>query len=466
MPTASVGHATQTFSTVCRRVGWRIIILGHAMIDALAKIAQESWTVLGEMSPYLLFGFLIAGVLSVGFSPEFIERHLGGRGFGPVWKASLLGVPLPLCSCGVIPVAASFRRHGASRAATTSFLLSTPQTGVDSILVTYALLGLAFAVYRPIVALATGLLGGLLVLLFARSNHNGNGAEEKPPECRESCCSDDGRKTNIVWRALLYGFVTLPRDIGVPLLIGVVIAGGIGALTSPDQLKPYLGGGILSILLMMALGIPIYVCASASVPIAAGLIHLGASPGAALAFLIAGPASNAATIATVWKLLGRRTVVLYLVTIAIAAVGAGLALDWLQLTLQFNLPDLGASCHDAAASHWASSFWAILLLAVLGSSYAIDYFHKKGEAMHEHSDADSAQPREQIELTIEGMTCDHCVAHVTNALMQCRGVTSVRMNLVSGQGVVLGDHLDGKELAAAVESAGYRASIVNGLASR
>jgi copper chaperone len=168
----------------------------------------------------------------------------------------------------------------------------------------------------------------------------------------------------------------------------------------------------------------------------------------------------------VWKLLGRRTVVLYLVTIAIAAVGAGLALDWLQLTLQFNLPDLGTSCHDAAAGHWASSFWAILLLAVLGSSYAIDCFRRKGEAVHEHSDADSAQPREQIELTIEGMTCDHCVAHVTNALMQCQGVTSVRMNPVSGQGAVLGEHLDGKELVAAVEAAGYRASIVNGLASR
>ena len=139
------------------------------MIEKLAEIAVESWTVLGEMSPYLLFGFLMAGILSVCISPEFIERHLGGRGFGPVLKAALFGVPLPLCSCGVIPVAASFRRHGASRAATTSFLLSTPQTGVDSIAVTYALLGAAFAVYRPIVALATGLLGGLLVMLFARS---------------------------------------------------------------------------------------------------------------------------------------------------------------------------------------------------------------------------------------------------------------------------------------------------------
>ena len=118
------------------------------------SIVQESWLVLGQMAPYLLFGFLAAGVLSVCISPESVERHLGGRGFGPVLKAALLGVPLPLCSCGVIPVAASLRRHGASRAATTSFLLSTPQTGVDSIAVTYALLGPVFAVFRPVAAFA------------------------------------------------------------------------------------------------------------------------------------------------------------------------------------------------------------------------------------------------------------------------------------------------------------------------
>src|SRR3990172_5158514 len=147
------------------------------MTDIFLNIVQECWSVLGEMAPYLLFGFLIAGILSVCISPEFVERHLGGRGFAPVLKAALFGVPLPLCSCGVIPGWASFRRHGASRAATTSFLLATPQTGVDSIAVTYALLGLVFAVFRPVAALATGLLGGLLVMLFAQSNHQGEADE-------------------------------------------------------------------------------------------------------------------------------------------------------------------------------------------------------------------------------------------------------------------------------------------------
>jgi uncharacterized protein len=426
------------------------------MTDKIVNIALESWTVLGDMSPYLLFGFLMAGVLSICISPEFIERHLGGRGFGPVLKAALLGVPLPLCSCGVIPVAASFRRHGASRAATTSFLLSTPQTGIDSILVTYALLGTAFAIYRPIVALATGLLGGLLVMAFAGSNgSHGNGVEEKP-ECHESCCSGEGAGTNVACRALKYGFVTLPRDIGLPLLVGVVIAGAITAFVPANQWKPYLGGGVLSIVLMMALGIPLYVCASASVPIAAGLIHLGASPGAVLAFLIAGPASNASTIATVWKLLGRRTVFLYLLTIAVSAVGAGMLLDWLMPAMNFTIPEMPKPCHGTAAAEWMSAFWAILLLGVLGFSYVAERFSKKAHATHEGSETGVAVFGQRVKLAIDGMTCEHCAAAVSGALKECRGVAEVQVDLAAGRAVVVGEGLEVAALLAAVESAGFR----------
>lgn len=172
----------------------------------------------------------------------------------------------------------------------------------------------------------------------------------------------------MVRRALEYGFVALPRDIGLALLVGVVIAGAITAITPPNQWQPYLGGGVLAMVLMMALGIPIYVCASASVPIAAGLIHLGASPGAALAFLIAGPATNAATIATVWKLLGGRTALLYLLTIAISAVAGGLTLDWLMPTFHAVTPPT-AHVHEAMGFDWLSTFWAILLLAIVAFSY-------------------------------------------------------------------------------------------------
>ena len=335
----------------------------------LWSIIRESWSVLGEMAPYLLFGFLIAGVLSVCISPEFVQRHLGGRGFRPVWKAALWGVPLPLCSCSVIPVSASFRRHGASRAATTSFLLSTPQTGVDSIAITFGLLGGVFALFRVAAALLTGLLGGLLVMIFTQTNHAEETAEEPSSQCTESCCSHQGRR-NIFWRSLEFGFVTLPRDIGLALLGGVVVAGAITALVPANQWQAYLGGGIVSILLAMVLGAPIYVCASASVPIAAGLMHSGASPGAALAFLIAGPATNAAMITTIWKLLGRGSAALYLLTVALSAVVGGLLLDWLFTAVQVTPPYMAEHSHETMVGSWSSTFWAVLLLATLAFSYA------------------------------------------------------------------------------------------------
>ncbi|MGW8255929.1 MAG: SO_0444 family Cu/Zn efflux transporter [Thermoguttaceae bacterium] len=339
------------------------------MVDILVKIVIESWLVLGQMAAYLLFGFLVAGFLSVLFSPEWIERHLGHKGFGPVVKASLLGVPLPLCSCGVIPVSASFRRHGASRAATISFLLSTPQTGVDSIAITYALLGPLFAVFRPIAAFITGLVGGGLVQIFGEQNNKETPGHTNSSVCTEACCADKERR-NIFSRALSYGFITLPRDIGGALLLGVLIAGALATILSPNQWQAYLGGGVVSILILMALGVPIYVCASASVPIAAGLIHLGASPGAALAFLIAGPATNAATVATTWKLLGRRTAVLYLLTVAVSAVGCGLSLDWLFSALGSTVPQLQVDAHTHGLFFDVfSAFWAVILLAVIAFSY-------------------------------------------------------------------------------------------------
>ena len=354
----------------------------------------------------------MAGILSVCFSPQWIERHLGRPGFGPVVKASLLGVPLPLCSCGVIPVAASIRRHGASRAATTSFLLSTPQTGVDSIAITYALLGPIFAVFRPIAALITGLVGGGLVQLFGEQDGKEQSADGKNPACTEPCCADKESR-NIVWRSLHYGFVTLPRDIGAALLIGVLVAGAITAIVpANNELKPYLGGGIGSILIMMAIGVPIYVCAAASIPIAAGLIHLGASPGAALAFLISGPATNAATITTTWKLMGRRTSILYLLTIAISAVGCALLLDWIFSFVQFALPQLDSHVHQHThEGGWISAFWAIVLLAVIGFSYFQSPRKEAGLTLGEDSTTEGsasdkpAASLERLEFAVSGMTC-------------------------------------------------------------
>ncbi|MBN1257782.1 MAG: SO_0444 family Cu/Zn efflux transporter [Planctomycetes bacterium] len=343
------------------------------IVNTLLDLLYGSWLVLGQMAPYLLLGFLIAGILSVCVSPPWVEKHLGKRGLWQVIKASLLGVPLPLCSCGVIPVSVSLRQSGASRAATTAFLISTPQTGVDSIAVTYSMLGPVFAIFRPLVALITGIIGGALVQAFGEPN------EIKPVEipggksspcCEDHCCMEEKPKANALARIFSHGFIALPRDIGPALLIGIIIAGGIAALVPEKSQAAYLGSGALSILLLMAAGVPVYVCATASVPIAAGLMHMGASPGAAVAFLIAGPATNAATFTTIWKALGHRTALLYLLTVAISAFAGGLLLDWLYQAFALDLPMLYQSAHgEHLGNLWLANLSAVVLLGVLLFSY-------------------------------------------------------------------------------------------------
>ncbi len=324
------------------------------------------WATLTQMSPYLLFGFLVAGVLSVFISPEFVERHLGGHGIWPLLKASLFGIPLPLCSCGVIPVTMSLRKHGASKGAAISFLLSTPQTGVDSIFVTYGLLGPVYAIFRPVAALVTGLVGGMLV----RVVDPGKGLQQTE-QCNDACCADKNKTPKIV-RVLRYGFVTLPRDIGKSMLVGLLIAAVIAAVIPEDFFAPVLGGGILAMIVMMLLGIPVYVCATASVPVAVALISKGVSPGAALVFLMTGPATNAAAFTTIWASLGKRTALTYLATVAGSAMVAGLFLD------RFfpNLDDaVQAHAHEMAPSA-LGNIAAVVLLGILG--WAI--FSKKSGA--------------------------------------------------------------------------------------
>jgi uncharacterized membrane protein YraQ (UPF0718 family) len=338
----------------------------------LVAFGLELWQLLCEMGPWLLLGFAVAGLLSVLIDPETIERHLGGRGLVPVLKAAGVGVPLPLCSCGVIPVAASLRQHGASRGATAAFLIATPQTGVDSIAVTYSLLGPLMAVVRPLAALFSGIVGGLVVDgvegrhdrpaarfagLAALPGFGAPGADPAAAPAR--------RWTGRLGDALHYGFVTLPRDLAGPMLWGLLAAAAIGLALPDDFFAGTLGAGLPGMLAMMLIGIPVYVCASASVPVAAALIAKGLSPGAALVFLMTGPATNTATLAAVWKLMGRRTAVLYLLSIALTALAAGLLLNALAG---------GEIAHEAAHHHEFLPGWletgsaiavALLLLAAL-----------------------------------------------------------------------------------------------------
>ena len=229
------------------------------MPEWLKTIPVETWETLAEMAPYLLFGFFIAGLLSVFVSTRTVERHLGGKGiFRQALKAALFGVPLPLCSCGVIPVTASLRTRGANRASSVSFLISTPQTGVDSVMVTLGMLGPVFAIIRPVTAFVSGLLGGVATGLFEPESRYTTEKHDKQTngaigECDDGC-GEEHTQGGRIRHALRHAFVILPRDIGRPLLVGIVIAGFISALVPEDALHAYLGRGILPMFIMMAVG--------------------------------------------------------------------------------------------------------------------------------------------------------------------------------------------------------------------
>ena len=279
------------------------------MLDFIEKF----WTLLCQMAPYLLFGFLMGGIFSVFLSKKWLEKELGKSDFFSIFKASLIGVPMPLCSCSVLPVAFSMSRHGASPAAVVAFLVSTPQTGVDSIFANYAVLGLPFAIFRPIAALISGIISGIIVKSFSKVK------DVEKQDCPQNCCSPKKSKNPIV-QALRYGFLDLPKDMAIPFLSGTIVAAILTNILGPTSLSPYIGGGgFVTISFCILAGVPLYICATASLPLAASLIHLGASPGAAVAFLISGPATNASSLFPIGQIMGTKTMFLYLFTVIMSA---------------------------------------------------------------------------------------------------------------------------------------------------
>jgi uncharacterized membrane protein YraQ (UPF0718 family)/copper chaperone CopZ len=435
------------------------------VFDQLAHIPADFWATFMEMAPYLLLGFVAAGVMSVLLPEPWVQKHLGGRRFSTVLKAAALGVPLPLCSCSVIPVSASLRRHGAGRGATVSFLISTPQTGVDSIAVTYGMLGGVFAVFRVVMALVSGIVGGAAVLWV--------GGKEEPVPQAPSATDEKGlsplssRKTGTVpgtpphdarskvRRAFAYAFVTLPEDIGKPIVLGLFIAALISALVPPNELGKLVPRGPGQIALLMLIGIPVYVCATASVPIAMALIHTGVSPGAAFAFLVTGAGTNAATVVTIWKLLGPRTTLIYLLTLAAASFGGGMLLDTIPGAAQMNMGNMTHEMGGNAWYVWPST--AILLVALATAFIRPPLLRRrmKAAALLAASAPSPAAPAPAITLAVSGMTCNHCRQTVRGALLAVPGVEEVEVDLASGRALVRAIDVDVELLRQAVRDAGY-----------
>jgi uncharacterized membrane protein YraQ (UPF0718 family) len=308
-------------------------------LHLIERAVQDIIYIFNESAIYILFGFLIAGILKETIAPEKIFTHLGKNNFLSVFLASLFGIPLPLCSCAVLPTALSLRRQGASKGATLSFLISTPETGADSISITYALIDPIMTVFRPVAALITAVTAGMFANHFENklSPDGSDDANTQAQECGDSCaCEVHGEsRGGKVHRILHYAFVDLLDDIVFWLIIGIVIAGLISALLPHNFFEQYLSG-FSSFFIMLIIGVPIYMCAASSTPIAAVMMLKGLNPGAALVFLLAGPATNIGTIAAVGKFLGRKMMLVYLGTIIVTSLYLGIILNAVYNSMNIN----------------------------------------------------------------------------------------------------------------------------------
>jgi uncharacterized membrane protein YraQ (UPF0718 family)/copper chaperone CopZ len=415
-------------------------------MGALGLFFGELTRLVNEMSPYLLLGFFFAGVLHVVFPRRVVSRFMGGRDLRSVLNASLIGVPLPLCSCGVLPAGISFYRNGASRGSTIAFLMSTPQTGVDSILATYSLLGLPFAVIRPVVALVTGIIGGIAGNVADRTM-----IHEKRKVVREA------EETKRSFRELIrYGFVELIQDISKWLLIGMLMAAFLSVLIPADFFTDGISNEYLAMLLVLLASVPVYICATGSIPIAAVLMMKGLSPGAALVLLMAGPATNVAAMAVIANAMGRKSMMIYMVSIIGGALLFGIMIneliprEWITGFLPRGMWETRVD-HGAGWFSWAAS--SILLLLIF-NGYLQKFLDRRREIRVEREKMKSMKTKIQV-FRVEGMTCTHCKASVEKGVKAIRSVHSVVADPGLNRVTVEAEALSENDLKEVVEGLGY-----------
>jgi uncharacterized membrane protein YraQ (UPF0718 family) len=337
-------------------------------MNYIYSILFEAWRLLLESSPYIIFGLLISGILRVFVTPESIARHLGEGRFMSVFKAALFGIPIPLCSCGVLPAAVSLKKQGANNGATTAFLISTPESGVDSIAITYALLDPIMTVARPVAAFLTAAAAGVSENLFNFSKKEKKHSPDLscPVDgcCDGKSCTPEQHRHSLsekITAGLKYSVTEVWSDMAAWFFMGLLLAGVIMTFVPEKVFTQYLGGGLSSMILMLATGIPLYICATASTPVAAALILKGVSPGAALVFLIAGPATNITSLAVLFGVLGKRASAIYLTSIALFSVISGLLLD--RIYFSFDIPARAVTGHAAELIPvWLEYTGAFLLL--------------------------------------------------------------------------------------------------------
>jgi uncharacterized membrane protein YraQ (UPF0718 family) len=321
-------------------------------MDKLCNLPISFAEVFAAMSPWLVAGFLAAGVIAVWIPRAWVNRVMGGRsGFLGILRAVLVGVPLPICSCGVLPIATGLRRNGAGKGATAAFLISTPQTGVDSILATYALMGPVFAIARPLAAALTGIVGGVVVSAVGGDDASASASDDALPASR-------GPKA-ILWQA----YRRLLGSVVKPLAVGLAISALVTVLVPDGFFAEAFGGRVwLAMPTMAVLGFPMYVCSTASIPIAASLMLKGVSPGAAFVFLMVGPATSAMSVTTVASLIGRKAALAYVTTIVAGAILCGCAVNML-MDASVAREAVCCTSHGLTALHWACAAFLASMMA-------------------------------------------------------------------------------------------------------
>ncbi len=396
-------------------------------------------SVLNAMSPYLLLGFLIAGILHVFVPKRFYAKYLSRDNKLSVLWAALLGIPLPLCSCGVIPTAVGLKNEGASKGAVASFLIATPQTGIDSILATFSLMGLGFAIVRPVAALVTGICGGFLVNRFVKADEGGQVSEV-------TCKVENG---NRLWRVLKYAYFDMIQDIGLRLVIGLLVAALINVAVPDEFFLSFGSQPLLQMLVILLVAVPMYICSTGSIPVAAALMMKGLSPGAALVMLMAGPAVNIASILVVKKSLGSRFTWIYLLTIVGFSILFGLLVN--AVGIGTNLTSTcgemhGSCCHsETAAPNLYNTICSGLLVLFIIIALSMKFLSKfkKQEAVEG-----------TVTYTVEGMHCNHCKAACEQSVGKVKGVVSCEATPAANTLVVTGTASEG-DIRKAVEQAGF-----------
>ena len=404
-------------------------------MNILLNIASETFRLFFEMSPYLILGFFFSGLLHIVIGEKYIKKHFSKGGIIASVKAALFGIPLPVCSCGVIPLAESMNRDGASKSSTMAFLVSTPSSGVDSIFATYALLGPVYAVFRPVASFISGVLVGIFTHFKEK-----NGETSPEPYQKNNIKNSNPKPKKSFKDAFLYGFKVIPSEIATWLIIGIFIGGIISTLVPTDFGTKYLQSPFLNYFMVLLISIPLYVCATGSIPIAASLIAKGVLPGAALAFLIAGPATNTVTISFVYKRMGKKIAFLYIFLIITISLSFGLFFDLLvkQSNLNFGFVSLGGS--------FLPHTFKIISGIILGIIFLYSKLDLGKFKMNKIKNVYS--------INVPDMTCQHCKIKIGNAISNLQEIVSYDIDLKSKQ-IKIESEIDKQVIIKLIKNEGY-----------